>query len=900
MQRMKRCLSLLLVFALVLSPLAGSIRAYAEGEEIGEPETQVVEPQVEETDPVSETQAEEPGEEPNVVPEAESTTPLGEEEQEQPEVPELSEEKVGAPVRGGTPFETLKQQVEEAADGAVIQVAPGEYRFTEKLMIQGKKIEFTVEGGEAKFYRDQNYSSTMIEIAKGAGLTLNDGIVIDGEMRTCERFGWGGLINNLGKLVIKGGVYQNDRIDKQRGSDHAAPIYVQGENAILELHGGTIRHNDYSGQAAAYAAGAVMLRFGATMIMDGGTITENEASIYDPWGTGQAIWSDSPGAGGILVEKGCTFTMKGGEISKNVGYGGGVLVGEPWTLPYTESRRTKDESKFQEIKLARATFEGGTIKGNEGVGGGGISGHGNVEITIPKESTLEISENHAWDGGGIAVMDWAVATFQGRKDLPQVPIETWSKHYAGKLTMAGGTVKNNKARRTGGGIYIATNEATITGGLIDGNRAGDQGGGFYLATIPYTLHMENAYVASNHATNDWGVFDSDGVTLHPKTGGGVWFCPTGTAVFNAEHGALIMTDNEAPREAAGFFSAQKAKGENYSVTLAERALSGGKIEYYNDGIEVRNGTTPSERIEVKNYTDNLAVKTVLSDGFDEAMVKKLSSLVITNNTASKGGGIGSNGNIIFGTENTISLTVKKEWEDGTAPKPVEIEIRARLGEDDWLIQKVQLNAENQFTYTLEGLPATVGGEALEGLLYVKELNNDEFTTDISKITEKTDEQTDGEKPANEKAFIVTVKNTKKPSTPGTVDTMVKVQKIWEDENNRENKRPTSITVRLYANGKATDKTLVLSAKNGWRGFFTGLDKYSAGEKIRYTVQEETSLSDYESVVSGTMEDGFTITNRRKPEKPPVPEKPPIPEKPRVPALPVYPRVPIIPKAGIGA
>lgn len=890
MQRMKRCLSLLLVFTLVLSPLAGSIRAYAEGEEIGEPETQVVEPQVEETDPVSETQAEKPEKEPEEAPEAESTTPLGEEEQEQPEVPELSEEKVGAPVRRGTSFETLKQQVEEAADGAVIQVAPEKYLFTEKLMIQGKNIEFKVESGTATFCRDQNYSSTMIEIAEGAGLTLNNGIVMDGEMRACERFGWGGLINNLGKLVINGGVYQNDKIDKQRGSDHAAPIYVQGENAILELHGGTIRHNDYSGQAAAYAAGAVMLRFGATMIMEGGTITENEASIYDPWGTGQYIWSDSPGAGGILVEQGCTLTMKGGEITKNVGYGGGVLVGAPWTLPYTESRRTKDENKFQEFKLACATFEGGTIKENEGIGGGGISGHGNVEITIPKESTLEISENKAWDGGGIAVMDWAVATFEGRKDLPQVPIETWSKHYAGKLTMAGGTVKNNEARRTGGGIYIATNEATITGGLIDGNRAGDQGGGFYLATIPYTLHMENAYVASNHATNDWGVFDSDGVTLHPKTGGGVWFCPTGTAVFNAEHGALIMTDNEAGREAAGFFSAQKAKGENYSVTLAERALSGGKIEYYTDGTEVRNGTKPSERIAVKDYTDNLAVKTVLSDGFDEAMVKKLSSLVITNNTASKGGGIGSNGNIIFGTENTISLTVKKIWADGTTPKPVEVEIRGKLGTDDWLIEKIQLNEKNRFTYTLNDLPATVAEKPLQDLLYVKELNADDYKVEISPIAAAE----------GGKTFAITVKNKKKPTTPTHAQTEVPVTKVWEDEDNREMKRPASITVRLYANGKATDKTLVLSAENGWHGSFVGLDKYDVGEEIRYTVEEETILPDYESVVSGTMEGGFTITNSRKPEKPPVPEKPPIPEKPRIPAIPVYPRVPIIPKAGIGA
>lgn len=858
MNHWKKWMSFLLILALTLSPFAGSLHGFAAD---GEEQTTEV--------------TEQPREEGNALREAtgEETLEIGE------EFPATR-----TPVGAGTPFETLKKQIEDAADGATVTIKAGEYLFPEEIKISGKKIELKVEGGDAVMKRAQGYENAFFTIQEDGGLTLNDGIVIDGEMRECERLSWGGLINNLGKLVINGGVYQNDKTDKQRGRDHVAPIYVHGKTAVLELHGGTIRHNDYSGQTTAYAAGAVMLRFGATMIMDGGTIAENEASTF-LW-NGQ-YYSASPGAGGILVEAGCTLTMTGGEISKNIGYGGGVLVGAPEPLPYTESRDKEDETKFKELKLARATFRDGVIKGNEGIGGGGISGHGNVEITIPQGSKLEVSENKAKDGGGIAVMDWAVASIQGRKDLPKVPIETWSKHYAGRLTMAGGTVKNNKARRTGGGIYIATNEATITGGLIDGNRAGDQGGGFYLATIPYTLHMENAYVASNHATNNWGSFTSDGVTLHPKTGGGVWFCPTGTAVFNAEHGALIMTDNEADREADGFFSAQKAKetkDRKYSVTLAERALSGGKIEYYTDGTLVRNGTTPSERIEVKDYTDNLAVKTVLSDGFDEEMVKKLSSLVITNNTASKGGGIGSNGNIIFGTENTISLTVKKIWADGTTPKPVEVEVRAKLGMDNWLIEKIQLNEKNGFTYTLKDLPATVAEQPLQNLLYVKERNADDYKVEISPIVAAE----------GGKTFAITIKNKKKPTTPTHAQTEVPVTKVWEDADNREMKRPASITVRLYANGKATDKTLVLSAENGWHGSFVGLDKYDVGEEIRYTVEEETTLPEYESVVSGTMEDGFTITNRRKPEKPPIPEKPPVP------SIPVYPRVPIIPKAGIGA
>lgn len=910
MQRMKRYLSLLLVFALVLSPLAGSIRAYAEGEEIGEPETQVVEPQVEETDSVSETQAEKPEKEPEETPEAESTTPLGDEEQEQSETLELGEEKVGAPVRGGADFETLKQQVTEATDGDVIQVAPGEYRFTDKLMIQGKNIELKVEGGTATFYRDSSYSSTMIEIAEGAGLTLNDGIVMDGKNRTREITtgaliqNLGGFVHNYGTLIIKGGIYQND---KSRGGAVAAPFYSYGAKSRVELHDGTIQNNDYGYEynetRADFAAGAFSLNHGTQMVMTGGTIQGNTGSSFAWDGL---HYSESPGAGAIVVSPGSSFIMEDGTISENNGYGGGVLVGSGSEQYYGDNREVESEEKIEPSELATATFLGGTIENNVGWEGGGIYGVGNIKVDIPSNSTITIRKNKAAMGGGIAISDRATGTQletlqnlmdQSKRIKPKVSFDIWEKYFAGEFNMAGGTVEENYAKRAGGGIVISTNKASIVGGVIKNNTAKDQGGGIYVTTAPYTLHMQNVYIGGNSANEEW----PKNQVLLDKTGGGVWFCPTGTAVFHAENGAFIDRDNTSGREAAGFFSFKKETGSDYTVTLAPRALSGGKIDYRTDSEKVRNKQEESQIISViGSHAEELALKTELDPDFNTAIVQKLSTVFVIENKSAKGGGIGSNGNIVFGTDNTISLTVKKEWAEGTESKPVEIEIRARLGEDDWLIQKVQLNAENQFTYTLEGLPETVGGEALEGLLYVKELNNDAFTTEISKITKKTDEQTDGEKPTNEKAFIVTVKNTKKPSTPGTVDTMVKVQKIWEDENNRENKRPTSITVRLYANGRATDKTLILNAENGWRGFFTGLDKYSAGEKIRYTVQEETSLSDYESVVSGTMEGGFTITNSRKPEKPPVPEKPPIPEKPRVPAIPVYPRVPIIPKAGIGA
>ena len=45
----------------------------------------------------------------------------------------------------------------------------------------------------------------------------------------------------------------------------------------------------------------------------------------------------------------------------------------------------------------------------------------------------------------------------------------------------------------------------------------------------------------------------------------------------------------------------------------------------------------------------------------------------------------------------------------------------------------------------------------------------------------------------------------------------------QDKDNQDGKRPSSVTVKLLADGQDTGKTLELNAANGWTGSFTGLD-----------------------------------------------------------------------------
>ena len=101
-----------------------------------------------------------------------------------------------------------------------------------------------------------------------------------------------------------------------------------------------------------------------------------------------------------------------------------------------------------------------------------------------------------------------------------------------------------------------------------------------------------------------------------------------------------------------------------------------------------------------------------------------------------------------------------------------------------------------------------------------------------------------------------IENTKKPIEKK----QVKVRKIWEDNNNKNNNRPSSITVKLLANNIDTGKVLNLSEENKWSSVFGNLDKVdSNGKNITYSVSEE-SVTGYITRISGNQTDGYVLTN----------------------------------------
>ena len=191
------------------------------------------------------------------------------------------------------------------------------------------------------------------------------------------------------------------------------------------------------------------------------------------------------------------------------------------------------------------------------------------------------------------------------------------------------------------------------------------------------------------------------------------------------------------------------------------------------------------------------------------------------------------------------ISVSKEWDDADNQdnlRPASVTVRLYADGNPVDGKTATLNAANKWTATFENLPVYKSGTAI-----VYTVVEDKVAGYTANVTGSAGE-----------GFVVTNSHT-------PAKTSVDVSKVWKDAQNQDNLRPTSITVKLLANGTETGKTVELNANNKWAATFDNLDKNAAGVEIAYTV-EEVSVTGYTSVITGSAAEGYVITNTHAPEK----------------------------------
>ena len=198
----------------------------------------------------------------------------------------------------------------------------------------------------------------------------------------------------------------------------------------------------------------------------------------------------------------------------------------------------------------------------------------------------------------------------------------------------------------------------------------------------------------------------------------------------------------------------------------------------------------------------------------------------------------ANGGTIVNTHPPVltRVEVSKEWKDGDDADGLRPEqILVNLLADNVVIREAEVtpDEDGNWACAFEDLPKF----------------RDKGVEIVYSVTEEPVENYTGEV----KGFTIT--NTHQPET-----TRIDVTKKWDDGDNQDGLRPSSVTIRLLADGKEVRSATVQPDEQGnWSCSFEDLPKRAKGVEIVYTVTEDP-VSGYKTKV-----DGFTITNTHSPE-----------------------------------
>ncbi|MBR2668932.1 MAG: Cna B-type domain-containing protein [Solobacterium sp.] len=208
------------------------------------------------------------------------------------------------------------------------------------------------------------------------------------------------------------------------------------------------------------------------------------------------------------------------------------------------------------------------------------------------------------------------------------------------------------------------------------------------------------------------------------------------------------------------------------------------------------------------------------------------------------------------TEKT-TVTVTKVWDDGDDQdgiRPTSLELTLNGAPDDFEVPEPTITKSgNKWTYKWTGLPK-----------YSEDGEEIEYTVSEENVPEGY--EVEGS-PAEDGGEITN------KYTPETIE--ITVEKKWVDDENSDGLRPDSVEVTLYAGSSVAPNTepLTLDESNSWKGTWTDLPKNKNGEPIEYTVKEtktdvitgKDTATTYAFEVTGSAEDGFTVTNTHTPK-----------------------------------
>ena len=182
---------------------------------------------------------------------------------------------------------------------------------------------------------------------------------------------------------------------------------------------------------------------------------------------------------------------------------------------------------------------------------------------------------------------------------------------------------------------------------------------------------------------------------------------------------------------------------------------------------------------------------------------------------------------------TKNYVVTKTWNDeddndGMRPESITIQLLDGNGE------VVEYNGQTEFTLTTDNATEEDSNKwsfTFENLPVYSEGQEINYTV-VEKVDSEKYERTDD-------LTTLDIINTHEPEIINFT-----INKVWDDDNDRDGRRPDSITIQLLGNGEAYGEPVTLTIENAiddntWSHTFESLPKYIDGNPVEYTISEES-------------------------------------------------------------
>lgn len=255
--------------------------------------------------------------------------------------------------------------------------------------------------------------------------------------------------------------------------------------------------------------------------------------------------------------------------------------------------------------------------------------------------------------------------------------------------------------------------------------------------------------------------------------------------------------------------------DEITLTLVGKVEGSDTPVYQNASVKL---SKPAEKTDV--WTATIPDLAVYSSG-------KPITYTVDESTVPNGYEKSASGTTVTNTLITTTVSGSKTWDDNNnqdnlRPDSITIRLNADIDGFEEQVKVVSADAQGDWKWQFTGLPKFAE-------------SGDEITYTI------TEDSVPGYT-AQVNGYNVT--NT---HTPDTLS--IEVNKAWDDDDNRDGKRPTSVTVWLVKNGTKTNQSVTLSQDNHWSDSFDDLPVNENGKPITYTVVEDPILENGEALYS---------------------------------------------------